>query len=258
MNASRDHQFLQVYLLVTGQTEEEHLPRLFSRLESTGVCRFAVERRIRQHSPRSVKRQLRMVGRRGDRITSRAEDEISLPARRILYGHPDRILVLADDLEHDRRDQVGAIFELYREALDKALPESDKPRAAVHFFVNMLEAYYFADPAALEQALGLELEAHGGDVEEIRHPKSLLKRHFPEYRERHHGGQILDHLDLHSVLDDSETCAWLRSCISWLVRALRAGLDPSLHSELDTTTAACHLEGGRCAPLTLDQEPPVS
>lgn len=106
MSAPRGHHFLHVHLLVTGETEEEHLPELFSRLEETGVCRFAVERRVRQFSPRSEKRQLRMVGRRGHKITSRAEEEISFPARRCLRGHPDRILVLIDDLEHDRRDQV--------------------------------------------------------------------------------------------------------------------------------------------------------
>ncbi len=245
--------FLYVHLLVTGRTEQEHLPKLFSRLEATGVCRFAVERRIPQLSPRSAKRQLRMVGRRGGRIPSRAETEISLPARRVLRESPDRLLVLIDDLEHDRRGQVESIFELYRESLDLLLDPNETSRAAVHFLANMLEAYFFADPGAVARALGLDLGAHDGDVEEIRHPKSRLRQFFPSYREREHGGRILEHLDLHEVLADPETCAWLRSCVAWIVRALRAWLDASLHSELNVTAVACHLEDGRCVPLTLGQ-----
>ncbi len=58
MNAPGDHHFVHVHLLVTGKAEEDHLPKLFSKLEATGVCHFAVERRIRQLSPRSEKRQL--------------------------------------------------------------------------------------------------------------------------------------------------------------------------------------------------------
>lgn len=257
MSAAAGHFFLRVHLLVTGEAEEDHLPKLFSKIEATGVCHFVVERRIRQLSPRSDVRQLKMVGSRGHRITKRAEEEISLPARRLLHGHSDRILVLVDDLEHDRRDQVESIFELYREALDKALHEGDKPRAAVHFLVNMLEAYFFADPGALEQVLRIELEAHDGDVEEIRNPKGLLKRYLPDYTERQDGGRILEYLDLFKVLGDPQTCAWLRSCISWIVRAFRAGLDPSLCAKLDETGATCHLEDGRCAPLTLDQKSSV-
>ena len=253
MNASGGQFFVRVHLLVTGETEEIHLPKLFSRIESAGVCHFAVERRIRQLTPRSEERQLRMVGARGDRIPKRAEEEISLPARRLLSGHPDRLLVLVDDLEHDRRDQVESVFELYRDALYKALHEADKPRAAVHFLVNMLEAYFFADPGALDRVLRLKIEAHDGDVEEIRNPKGRLKRLLPGYAERQHGGQILEHLDLFKVLGDPTTCAWLRSCVSWIVSALRAGLDSSQYSKLNETAEKCRLEDGRCASLTRDQ-----
>lgn len=255
MNASGAHYFLHVDLLVTGQAEEDHLPKLFSKLESsTRICRFAVKRRISQFSPRSEKRQLGMVGHRGHRIPDRAQSDISIPARMFLRNHPDRYLVLIDDLEHDRRGQAESIFELYRESLDLHLNASEKPRAAVHFLVNMLEAYFFADPVAMNRALGLDIEAHDGDVEDIRNPKRRLKQHFSNYRERHHGGQILEQLDLHKVLGNPGTCAWLRSCVSWIVRALRVGLDPSQHSALDETTTACYLEDGRCVSLTLEQD----
>ena len=124
----------------------------------------------------------------------------------------------------------------------------------MHFLVNMLEAYFFADPHALKRALGLEIAAHDGEVEDIPNPKSLLKKHFPDYRERQHGGQVLEQIDLHAVLADPESCAWLRSCVRWVVQALRAGLDGSQHSLLQETKTACHLEDGRCVPLTLEQK----
>jgi len=194
-----------------------------------------------------------MVGRPGVRIPSRAENEISIPVRLLLRDHPDRFLVLIDDLEHDRRDDVEAIFGHYRESLDLLLDAEEKSRAAVHFLVNMLEAYFFADPAAVERALGLHLGSPDGDVEEIRHPKKLLKRHFPAYRERDHGGRVLEHLDLHRVLADPAFCSWLRSCVAWLVRAFRQQLDMSLHPTLAETATACHVEEGRCQGLTLEQ-----
>ncbi len=87
MSAPGGHHYLHVGLLVTGKAEEDHLPKLFSKLESTGVCHFTVERRIPQLSPRSARRQLRMVGR-GGKVSNRAEEKISFPARRILRGHP--------------------------------------------------------------------------------------------------------------------------------------------------------------------------
>lgn len=252
MNSSNGF-FLHFHLLVTGEGEEDHLPKLFSKLAATGVCRFVVERRIRQLTPRFERLKLEMLGR-GGKIPSRAETEISFPARKFLRDYPERFLILIDDLEHDRRGQVESIFNLYRESLDKLLQDREKQRVAVHFLVNMLEAYFFADPGALAQALGLEV-AHSGDVEEIQHPKNLLKQHFPNYREREHSGQILKYLNLHQVLADPTTCSWLRSCTSWIVRALHADLDPSLHPVLAETVEACHLEEGKCVRLTLEQAP---
>ena len=45
------------------------------------------------------------------------------------------------------------VFGRYRAALDTVLSEDQARRAAVHFFVNMLEAYYFADTRAVNSML---------------------------------------------------------------------------------------------------------
>ena len=39
-------------LIVTGHTEEEHLPKLFESLKETGICNFKVIKKIEQRSPR--------------------------------------------------------------------------------------------------------------------------------------------------------------------------------------------------------------
>lgn len=244
--------FLRIDLLVTGETEEAHLPKLFSRLEATGVCQLTVRRRIRQYSPRSSHRPLQVVGRPKGRLPTRMEEEISLPSRASL-ADPDRLLVLIDDLEHDRRGSIESIFELYRGALDLLLDDAQRSRASVHFLANMLEAYFFADPRAVEEALDSELASPESDVEQIRNPKGLLKQKIPGYGEKHHGGMILDRIDLHRVLAEPQACGWLRSCVAWLVRGIRAELDPSLSPSFETTRIACHLENGRCEPLTLEQ-----
>ena len=63
------------------------------------------------------------------------------------------------------------MFGRYRSSLDTVLSKEQIPRAAVHFFVNMLEAYYLADTRAINDVLGTNLADFAGDVESIRHPK---------------------------------------------------------------------------------------
>ncbi len=87
--------------------------------------------------------------------------------------HPCHFVILVDDLEHARREQAQQIFDRYRLALDTMLKDAQQSRVAVHFLVNMLKAYYFADAKAVNAVLDLDspLEDHPGDVEMIRHPK---------------------------------------------------------------------------------------
>ena len=91
----------------------------------------------------------------------------------------------------------------------------------------MLEAYYFADSAATNRALGQSVLAqdHDGDVEEIPHPKNELKRIHPGFDERAHGALIVPGLDLDHVLDRPETCRFLRSLFGWCVERMSASCE---------------------------------
>ncbi len=213
--------YLRFGLIVTGRTEEEHLPKLFRSLAATGLCHFEVIRRIGQRGPvTSVRRRLRIVGS-GQVIPTKDVTEIGFPARRYLSAGC-RLVVLVDDLERRRRGQAAEIFQRYREAIDAVLNVEQRRRAAVHFLVNMLEAYYFADAEAVNAALGLKppLRDYEGDVEAIRNPKSELRQLYPAFDEVADGERILSLLDVEHILARPETCAWLRTLFAWCVQAL--------------------------------------
>jgi len=220
---SKECYFLRFGLIVTGEAEETHLQRLFRSLESSGVCIFRVIRRIGQRAPiTSSAKQVRMVGL-GQQIPSKDEEEIGLPARRHLQSDDCNFVLLIDDLENERREQAQQVVDRYRLALDTILnKEQLKKRASVHFLVNMLEAYYFGDANAINQALGLEppINDHSGNVEDIRNPKGQLKTLFQGFNEIEHGGMILERLNVERVLSNPETCAWLRTLFAWCVKAL--------------------------------------
>ena len=186
--------FFNFGLIVTGKGEREHLPKLFRSLMATGICTFDVIKFIGQRRPiTSAKRKLKMVGE-GKTIPDKDATEIGFPARGHLSADQCHLVVLVDDLEHDRRAQAQQVFDRYRLALDTILTNDQKHRAAVHFLVNMLEAYYFADAKAVNAVSGLDppLEDYQGDVEIITHPKADLKRLYPGFREVDDGGRILD------------------------------------------------------------------
>ncbi|WP_019498728.1 DUF4276 family protein [Pseudanabaena sp. PCC 6802] len=210
--------FVKFGLIVTGDTEAQHLPMLFRSLTKLGTCYFEVIRQIGQRSPiTSDKKKLKMVGS-GQTIPNRDEEEIGLEARRRLNENIDYVLLI-DDLEQDRRDQATEVFNRYRLALDTMLSQ-EKHRASVHFLVNMLEAYYFADASAVNSVLGTSLEDCDYDVEEIPHPKNKLKAIYQGFEELEHGGQILACLDTEKVLSNPDTCASLRTLFAWCWQCL--------------------------------------
>ena len=148
--------FFKFGLIVTGKGEEAFLPKLFRSLEATGRCSFRVIRRIGQRSEiTSKRRKIRMVGT-GQLIPDKDASEIGFPARRHLTAEAT-FVILVDDLEADRKSHAQAIFQRYRDALNQILGEQRR-RASVHFLVNMLEAYYFADANAINAVLGTNLE----------------------------------------------------------------------------------------------------
>ena len=90
---------------------------------------------------------------------------------------PNPVVILIDDLETKRSGEVQQVFDRYRLALNEMLERNQIRRASVHFLVNMLDAYYFADAQAVNQVVGSEIDDYDGDVETIRNPKSKASRH---------------------------------------------------------------------------------
>ena len=235
----RAWRFVQFGLIVTGEGEKEFLPALFRSLAATGRCSFRVIRRIDQRSPiRSPRRRLRMLGT-GKQIPDRDAEEIGLPARRFLSSD-HRYVLLIDDLEADRSSDVQQVFNRYRLAFETMLPEHQARRASVHFLVNMLEAYYFADTQAVNAILGTNLSDFEGDVETIRNPKRKLKRLCPGFDEREHGRPIVERLNVLHVLSRADTCCSLRTIFAWVYAAIEEP-DGEIRPLLD----GCHNETTR-------------
>ena len=211
--------YLHFGLIVTGDTEQEHLPKLFKSLMSTGICHFEVIRKIEQRSPITSRRRRPPVVGTDQMIERKDELEIGLPARGYVSQSRCHFALLIDDLEYGRRNQAQQIFDRYRLALDTVL-NTLKHRASVHFMVYMLEAYYFADAQAINAVLGTSLSDHGDDVETIRNPKSDLRQMHPSFDVIDDGGRILDQIDIEHVLSRPDTCASLRILFAWCVKVL--------------------------------------
>jgi hypothetical protein len=210
-----------------------------------------VIRKVEQLSPRSSskKHKLRMPGR-GGVIPDKDAERIGFPARKWLrdYGE-DAFVMLVDDLEWDRREHHQQIFERYRDAFG-VLPEREQHRVGVFFLVMMLEAYYFADPVALELALGISPPVYpaGVDPEKRRHPKNELRQLFPGFREIEDGRKIIDALDLTRVLSDPNTCASLRTAFAWCSHALNLEIGEPLQL---AAGVRCPVTGGQVDSLVL-------
>lgn len=215
--------FIRFGLVVTGHTEEQVLPRMFKSLCESGHGNFKVLRRVGQRNPiTSKKRAMRMVGS-GKMLPDRDTEEIGLPARTFLRESDTHFLMLVDDLERDRTKSRSDVFDRYRRCLDTLLGDLSW-RAGVFFLVNMLEAYYFADTAAIVAAIGQpgkSLTDRAGDVELIPHPKNELRVLFPSFNEIRDGKQIIARLDMAKVLSRPDTCASIRTLFAWCALAMQ-------------------------------------
>lgn len=209
--------FFHFGLLVTGRTEEKHLPKLFKFLQNqpevSGHCHFEVIRFINQLRPKKKKKtRINTVGTHKE-IPNRTT-HIGFAARKYINKSEHHYVLLIDDLEYEWKELALDVFQLYREIFDVVL-RANKHRAAVHFLVYMLEAYYFADAKAINSVLSTDLKDYEADVENLRHPKGELKRLFKGFDEIRHGGEILSILDVEHVLSNCETCASLRTLYQW-------------------------------------------
>ena len=206
-------------LIVTGETEQEHLPKLFKSLMATGICHFEVIRKTEQRSPRTSRSQGPEVVGTNQMIETKDELEIGLPALGYVNLSGYHFVLLIDDLEHGRRNQALEVFNLYRTVLDTVL-NTLKHRASVHFLVNMLEAYYFADARVINAVLGTTLSDSGSDVETIRNPKSKLRQIHQSFKVIDDGGEILNQIDIEHILSRPDACASLRTLFAWCVKVL--------------------------------------
>ena len=104
-------------LIVTGHTEEKHLPKLFELLKKeTRICNFKVIEKIEQRSPRTSSRPRRtftVVGT-DQRIPTTDWEEIGAPAIDHVNQSDYHFVILIDDLEYSRKDQAHEVFERYQ------------------------------------------------------------------------------------------------------------------------------------------------
>ncbi len=219
-------EFFRFGLIVTGEGEAEFLPKLFRSIMAAANCTFIVIRKSEQLSPiTSERRLIKMVGR-NEIIPPTDELQYGIPTRLFLQKYPNSFVLVIDDLEGARREQVNAVFNRYRLALNQMLEKFGlSQRASVHFLVNMLEAYYFAHADAVNVAAEAEILAqdHAEDVENIGHPKNQMKQIWHGFDEVQHGSVVLDELDLHHVLQHHERCCWLRTLFHWCISRIPTG-----------------------------------
>ncbi|MCB0197328.1 MAG: DUF4276 family protein [Anaerolineae bacterium] len=225
--------FLKFGLIVTGKAEQQHLPKLFRSLVKSQICAFEVIGFVDQRSPiTSERKKLKMVGV-GGIIPNKDKMLIGFPARRYLENDCTLVIVI-DDLEFAQTSQVQQKFNRYRNAVDSVLRDAQKPRASVHFLVNMLEAYFFAHAEALNLVFELDpaQEDFEGDVGTIRNPKAKLKEIEPNYREVDDSGKVLELLDLEYILSKPNACASLRTLFAWCTLALAKYQDKAYYQSL--------------------------
>ena len=237
---------VKIGFLVTGKSELG-VDKFFRQLATTGGCHFPAHRWIKQYrlkkeAPTKPIKPLTPIDSK-KKVPDKYFSDIGVPARQLNCD----FVVLIDDLEHDWRDRQSDVYGLYRDALNSAFPKSPS-KASVHFFVNMLESYYFADHETTNAVLGTALSEHPDDVEDIRHPKNLLKGLVPQHNsgrtfdEVQDGQAIMANIRLETVLQKPQHCRSLRTLVKWLVTAAQT-TPPELESPLN----------GELHPVTKDQ-----
>jgi len=225
--------FYKFAIFVTGDTEYQHLHQLFKLIVSFRNCTFNVVYKMPQLRPRKPgSKPLQMINlpSKSKSIPTKDQD-IALEVRRYLTKGYHYVLLI-DDLEKSGQPQAQAIFSRYRAGLDSVLSATQCSQVSVHFLVNMLEAYYFADAQAIQAVLGIEVQDYSGDVESIPHPKGLLKQLYPGFNEIEDGGEILASLDVDHVLSNPETCASLRTLFAWCMKSI--GQRPTAQFQLSS------------------------
>ncbi|MBA4030118.1 MAG: hypothetical protein C0478_04380 [Planctomyces sp.] len=214
-------------LFVTGQGEETFLASFFRQLRhfESGEVIITAEYAFPQIT---VPTNAKKLAKNGREVLEKIDKATIKKIRPWLLISTQHYAVLVDDLETGRRTVAETQFNFYREQIHRILdtkPEI-KNRFSVHFFVNMVEAYYFNHPEVVNDVCGTSLTAQPGDVENIRHPKGRLKELVSQlergrkFDEMVDGTAIAKKLDLQKVLDNSEHCRALRTLVAWIWEAM--------------------------------------
>ncbi len=244
--------YMRFGLLVTGKGERKSLELLFNKALAYEICHFEVRDKIGQIDPITSKTRIARRDRQNKPVTDKHQEMISQKARRYLQANKCHHLILIDDLEG--RDPQH-VYDTYRTIIDYSLKPEQKTRVSVHFMVNMLEAYCFADADAVNIALELELKDqisdYSGDVESISHPKGKLKK-ISSYHEIEDSEKIFKELDLEHVLSDPNSCGFLRSCVAWIVKNFEGHSNQDYIQSLNLEQKY-HLHDGIMNPITHNQ-----
>lgn len=223
-------------IAVTGHAEVDCVPILLRRVLPEWACGAQIEkvRRVPQR-PR-----LRIRGRKGGQLIEGMDDHQRLVREvpKLLGGGKARFFVWIDDLESgEDRQNPQPHFNYYRELMDGGIHEPLRSRCSIHFLANMLEAYFLADTAAVNQVdispsgqsgqpQFLSLADHSGDCESIKNPKAVLKdavnQECPtsKFDEIAHGHAIVRKLNLDHILSNPQTCRALRTLVAWCWEAI--------------------------------------
>lgn len=205
-------------MVVTGHAEAEVIPAWVGRI----VQGFGqpVRPRLLRTSERPRER-IRKRGGLAEPVRKHLEIVQTIGTLRRPYS-----LLVIDDLEHDDRAHATPGLQYWRNLLQGFAAQRDVS-VGVHFLVNMLEAYFFAQASKINEhyrernQIELSLRDHLGDVENLPSPKGTLKDHIAVHRgcgysETDDGVQISRRVDLKVVLQDPMKCRSLRTLVAWI------------------------------------------
>lgn len=223
--------FVKIGLVVTGEGERDFISAFLRPIAATGKCHFPIILQTGQRHALTETKE-RAYNATGKIIPDR-DAAIGAKIRHWLASDESHYAIWLDDLESASRPDAARKFERMRKAVDTMLSKSEllKPRFAVHFLVNMLEAYYFAHTSVVnavnfqrdevETPVYLQLQDHAGDCENLVHPKNELKRLVANigrgfsFDETLDGTVIVHRLDLDRILGSPATCRSLRTLVAW-------------------------------------------
>lgn len=213
--------FIKFGLIVTGKGEAQFAPKFLRAITTTKRCSFSVLRPIGQRIPIGADKQ-RVYIKTGKKIPDR-DAMVGAQVRGWLLQDAAHRVLWIDDLEAPQRGNALNKFRRLRDAVDVMLNHlvELKTRFSVHFFVNMVEAYYLPCTEIVNEVLGVSMTPPNCDCENIRHPKENLKSAMKQshcersFHEKHDGELIVSRISLDEILSNPRTCRALRTLVAW-------------------------------------------